>query len=380
MKLLVISPPHQPACPFTELLRLSRVRLVQSGHGHSTVYSPDSPEQRIHQLHATLLLDMQKAWFQRISREKLRTDDDTLNTRLEETVGMLDRHEAWAIQDPLLAYFLPAWLEKVEDAVVILHYSEPLECAITLKKEWRFPVSFGLALWEQYVLEAVRTLQGRDCLLLSSRKLRQQPEATLTSLIARFDGESLGLALDGKPDWSATSDTPPDELESHADFLRDSQKILYRHLETGALGRIVDCKLSPESEDILEGYGHIRSGYDSMRKGRDEALECARKALAVSEKQKADSTAGRSVADESRESPTGLCEVTVHIKGLQPVEFVTEPDSPVLNMLQQAMQAGNRSLDRLLYIDLQDEDVSALYFMASDLTGVDTLPDRPAAA
>ena len=382
MKLLVISPPDQMASPLTEILRQSPVRLVQSGHGHSAVYASDSPEQRIHRFHAKLLSRIQKTWYQYLPSDKLSLDDDEVTREIKEITALLDRHESWVVQDPLLACMLPAWLKHIDDAEVLLHYNEPLDCALALKQKWRFPVNFGLALWEQYVLMSISSLQGKKSLRLSSKSLGRQPNAVLSSLMERLGGDVTSFSLTTGSEESGESMFSRETLARHADFLQDSQRALLQHLEAGELDRIADRELSLQSQDILDTYGRLRAGFDRLRDERDEARDTARKALTNGDQDITGISAG-ATADvhepvEDSGSPDAFCRVTVHIRDQDPVEFLSDVDSPILQMLQQAMQTAGDNPGQLLYLELQDEETCTLYFVASDLLGIETTPKHQA--
>lgn len=69
-----------------------------------------------------------------------------------------------------------------------------------------------------------------------------------------------------------------------------------------------------------------------------------------------------------------LCEVTVHIRGIDPVKFVADAESPLLQLLMHTLQTSGQAADKMIYLDYEDNGASRLYMMKSSLLGIETAP------
>ena len=68
----------------------------------------------------------------------------------------LDTHMVWVIKDPRMCLLLPLWLDLLTDPIIILMSRAPIEIALSLNKRNNFNLNFGIALWEYYILEALK--------------------------------------------------------------------------------------------------------------------------------------------------------------------------------------------------------------------------------
>jgi hypothetical protein len=102
--------------------------------------------------------------------------------RAREIVEDLDRHGSWVVKDPRLCLLFPFWREILERPLCILIYREPLPVARSLAARDGFPISYGIALWERYTLEALTSTRGLPRVLVSHRELMADPVATLRRL------------------------------------------------------------------------------------------------------------------------------------------------------------------------------------------------------
>ncbi len=371
MNSLVLSSPDFFDRTFADLFDQLPVRVVIPNSGIQAESVPGSPQHRIYTLHQTILANQQKAWFQPLSSKHKVSDFGEYEDELD---SILDTMGAdWLVQDALLNHFLPLWLSRADNPVLFLYFSEPLECAYTLQQKWRFPMSFGLALWESYMLSAVNSLIGLPCISVSSSELRQSPQKVMNSVFKQIRNinqeDGIPVTGDGS-NWPTLSTKPPVDLSSYSEFLQDSQKEIFTHLENGEIKRLEGRAPDPQSADILDYYGQLRAGFEMLKKKQNHC------------KGRADlnySAANPSVTEpvETGSTPVAaysLCDVTVHIRGMKPVEFIVEADSPVLQMLWHSLQLTSQMPDEMVYLDYEDKATSALYFMRSSLLGIETTP------
>jgi hypothetical protein len=102
--------------------------------------------------------------------------------RAREIVRDFDRHGSWVVKDPRLCLLFPFWREILDQPFCALIYREPLPVARSLAARDGFPISYGIALWEKYTLEALASTRGLPRALISHRELMADPEATLRRL------------------------------------------------------------------------------------------------------------------------------------------------------------------------------------------------------
>jgi hypothetical protein len=123
---------------------------------------------------------------------------DRLRTRAREVVRELDEHGPWVVKDPRLCLLFPFWREILAHPFCVLLYREPLPVARSLAARDGFPLSFGIALWEKYTLEALAATQGLPRVLISHQELLADPAAILARLhgdLLRFSPELAHLRV-----------------------------------------------------------------------------------------------------------------------------------------------------------------------------------------
>jgi hypothetical protein len=323
-------------------------------------YPSNTIESQITALHQKILQDQQRSWYQNICIP----DDSFKNHEYQETIKpLLERLEQkdWLLHDPLLVHCLPMWLPKIESPSIIFYYSAPMECAHALQQSWRFPLAFGLALWEHYVLTACKNVKNDDCILVSSSKLRQSPKKHLQPILSK-----LGIAQ--AKDWSVFSTTESPKLSEHAGALQQNQQQIFEVLESGDLSSLYDRSLSDESLDILNYYGQLRSGFETVKAERD----ALRSKLSVGQNKIKPTAIEPTTAESFDHTEDSLCKVRVYVEGMDMLEFYADPSSPVLDMLQSHLV--NIEQDELIYLNYGDNENDTLYFMSSDLLAMETEP------
>jgi len=335
---------------------------------------PELPQHRIYSLHQKILADLQKTWFQPLPSKHQVQRFGEYEDELDSILDTID--SSWLVQDTLLNHFLPLWLSRVDNPVLFLYFSEPLECAHALQQKWRFPISFGLALWESYMLAAANNLIGQQCIPVSRSKLRRSPKKVMKAALKKAGeiNQANGIRVTENDEcWSALSTGLEVDLSLYSGFLQKSQKDIFKHLENGEIEKLEGRALAPQSTDILDYYGQLRAGFELLRTKQNQFEE-------RTDQEDSEQTAEISSTYEPPETGiipdagSMLREVIVHIKGIEPIEFIVEADSPVLQMLRHSLQSSGQAPDEMVYLDYEDKATSALYFMKSSLLGIETTP------
>ena len=311
-------------------------------------------ENTLIQLNQTVRESKSKSWFQPLTMTSEELNNPENKKVVKEITDNLSDKQ-WQLHDPFLLHTLPLWLSEIEDTHILFYYSSPLECATALQRSWRFPISFGLALWEYYVIKATSILQDKDVLLLSRNKLAKSTKGHLSPIL-----KNIGLAQPSK--WSDLA-IPSFSLESEGVY-EDQQK-LFKLLEKGNLTSISKLKLSDSSLNNLEYYGQLRAGFERIKDERDDLLD------QLNKQQKQDSEPEQ-VATLSTDNDPSICKVTVFLDNADPMEFYSDPQSPVLDMLQDHLV--NNETDQLLFLNCGEQGTETVYFMSSSLLGINTSP------
>ena len=174
----------------------------------------------------------------------------------------LTKEQDWILHDPLLVQTLPLWVEKLTEPLCIFYFSSPLHCADQLQKTWRFPIAFGLALWEYFVLTAAKNLPDNG-FLIAELAVQSNPQQYLSPVLKK-------LKITPPSDWSAFSAPDREPLAALTKFSTQTLDTLHQTLLAGDIQALKRHSLSAESHDILEYYGNLRAGLEAVTHERDK--------------------------------------------------------------------------------------------------------------
>lgn len=320
----------------------------------------------IGKLHDWVLQSHQKAWYQMGKWENGIDLTHEQKLKCQEIVDGLPYNCGTAVNDSRLSYLAPIWMEKLKNPVLIFCYSDPMSCAVSLQRKWRFPLNFGLALWEYYVLSAARQLDICDYLLFSIPKLRESPDKYLQTIQSRYyeicgqnHGQANPIVSDSLSELISLVPSAPEGI-SESEFQRE----IFEDLEDGNLDKIRRRQLSKSAEDILFQYGNLRAGYDLLKSenqvGEDPSIQSDEK-----ENLPVESTI------PSEHSNEMIREIVVHIKGMDPQTFYSMVEDPIFDALTNALQNQSKRPGEIVYIECGDSENTGMYFSAADLIGVE---------
>ena len=130
----------------------------------------------------------------------------------------------------------PLWRTLLSSPLFVVVSRNPLEIALSLHVRNKFPVSFSLALWEHYMLSALRSIQGAPAIVISHGRLLADPLKTTHDIFNAL--QALGahsLCMPAPSELEKTVDArlyrqrrTADQLQS---FLNPDQLRLYQGLE-----------------------------------------------------------------------------------------------------------------------------------------------------
>ncbi len=362
---LVISTPE--GVP-NAVLELWDRHLFNTANAGSVAIRPVPQSLQVKDLHEKILRDHQKSWFQLARYGYQLFDDADYTQTAREIAREFTDDSPRVLVDPLLCFFAPLWYRELDDPICIFFYGEPLECAVRLQDRWRFPLHFGLALWEYYVVSALSHLRQQKYLLFSLARFRKSPDAYMTE-IRKCYRELKGFSSQQKYDFESALDrdwSDPVATPDPRRHLTQPQTLLFDALEAGSVDDIPGLALSEQSEDILFHYGNLRAGYDQIRDTRDKLqrkLQSRGQARDSYETHRNDYKLD--VSDQN-------VEVVVHIDGMSPLTFLSEPDSPLIELLETTLQNQSQNPGELVYLECAGSEMSSFYFRAGDLLAVET--------
>ncbi len=354
MNCLLLSTPDRTVAPLLDALSSNFDCIAQPTFNQLEQPANSDAEIEIHRFHRAILQGHQKQWYQPLTDTKKVFEAESNRNQLNSILSTLGQSN-WLVHDPLLAYFLPNWLTAEQQFKIIFSYSSPMHCALSLQNTWRFPIAFGLALWENYVLSAAVNLHQLDHTLISLSKLKTADKSYFRSIARSLSP----LVIDDLSTSLETHDRSDDFV------LPGSFQVICDLLENHELGTLAARPLSSESRDILEFYGQLRAGYQHVQTERDHL----RLQLLNSVQ---DNDTSTELVQPHLTNDAQLVLVKVHIEGMEVVEFYADPSSPVLDMLRSNLV--NSTQDQLLYLSYGEEEHDTLYFMSSSLLALEIKP------
>lgn len=173
----------------------------------------------------------------------------------------------WAIKDPRLSLTLDAWRPLLDDPVVLLVFRNPVEVASSLKARNGFPLEYGLALWEKYVIDALKNSAGMPLLTVDYGDIVATPVEAVDRLQAKLS-EYFPERLVKVPEEDLLEFIDPalhherSRRDGTADgiVLNESQEALYAVLEAnGDWSHEVKLEMSPGSQRLLRAAADLRS-------------------------------------------------------------------------------------------------------------------------
>lgn len=211
-----------------------------------------------------------------------------LDQELRQAIVRLDAGGGpWLVKDPRLCLLLPAWQRLVPRAALVLAVRHPLEIADSLLRSHRgvYPAPYVFALWEAYLVRALRALTGRQVLFVDYHSLLADPVAQAGRLV---DGlAAMGVSGLAVPDAAVVQAVVQPQLHRrHLDAARlarmnGEQQALWQwlHERTGTPGPITvpDIQWQAPDAELAQFQAAFddreQRGVASVRQDRDEHLQ-----------------------------------------------------------------------------------------------------------
>ncbi len=100
---------------------------------------------------------------------------ERFDANVQKIVHDLDNHRPWVVKEPRLCLLFPMWRRHVEKPVCVLVHRSPIQIAHSLERRNGFPLSFGVALWERYVLDSISASADLPRIFVSYEQIMADP-------------------------------------------------------------------------------------------------------------------------------------------------------------------------------------------------------------
>jgi glycosyltransferase involved in cell wall biosynthesis len=194
----------------------------------------------------------------------------------------LDSHRPWLLKEPRLCLLFRMWQRHTDSPVCVIVHRPPLQVAHSLRQRNGFPLLFGIALWERYMLDALQSTAEHPRIFVSFEKIMSDPLGQVENLLGRLDGAGVhGLTRPPGRDVESFVSTDlfhhRQSNEEQRGLLNTPQRKLADALSNGDTSRLDDeFGLSAQAkatlrrfEEICRPPGPDESGHDRHQRRAD---------------------------------------------------------------------------------------------------------------
>lgn len=206
---------------------------------------------------------------------------------IEQLLEGLNFCNPWLLKDPRLVFTWPAWASALKSAAKLYVYRSPLAVAASLRERHKFPLEYGLDLWEIYNRQVVKIMRAEGGALIHYEAFSHEPKSAWEELQKRLG--AIGISVD-LTDVVADYDEQLDhsqavELDEGRLTLeqRRLHKILLQACESGQLPNQLPPAQSSNLAQRVQEFGQaftglaemaeLRSANETLASERDQARE-----------------------------------------------------------------------------------------------------------
>lgn len=219
----------------------------------------------VFRLNKNFILDSGHDWYKvsqwdlnEISMEKRQDFED----KTKKIILAMDAHRPWMIKDPRFCLLFSLWLPLLEFPICVHVYRNPIQVAQSLRTRNGFPVQFGVALWEKYVLESLKATKNCPNILIHHSNLINYPLQTVTQLHQQLsDLGCQGLRIPNEKEVLAFVSSQlyreRDLASIGSGFINTQQSNLVDAFESGEIFKFAEkanLELSLGSQETLNFY------------------------------------------------------------------------------------------------------------------------------
>jgi GT2 family glycosyltransferase/glycosyltransferase involved in cell wall biosynthesis len=194
-------------------------------------------------------------WWKVANFDPQRVSHTVTRARLPELQAVVARmdeaaeqHRSWVVKEPRLCLLYPILQRALVRPQIILALRHPLEVAKSLRSRNGFSMEGGLALWEAYMVHAIRSCANAEPVLVNYDDLISQPKLSLEKLAKELAARGVE-GLDSDRGASTIMGNLRREIDDHEhDYLMtEAQVELWEVLNSGKL---------PAAKVSLSARGH----------------------------------------------------------------------------------------------------------------------------
>ena len=185
---------------------------------------------------------------------------DSLHKKIQSIVLGLDAHRPWFLKDPRMCLVLPEWMPSLEIPVSLFVYRNPIQVAKSMEKRNNIPLFVGIALWEFYIVSALKAAKGTDLIFTHYEDVMRDPVSEVTKIYGKLQEIGVkGLRLPSEKE--ITSYVTPDLFHnrdgsnSYPDYLNRNQleliDIFEKKIDSADFSKL---EISKSSIEILNNY------------------------------------------------------------------------------------------------------------------------------
>ena len=104
----------------------------------------------------------------------------------------LDTHRPWVVKEPRFCLLFPMWRRHVETPVCVLVHRPPIQVAHSLQQRSGFPLAFGVALWERYLIDGLTASSGLPRIIVSYQRIIDDPVDETNRLFQKLTDIGVG--------------------------------------------------------------------------------------------------------------------------------------------------------------------------------------------
>ena len=173
-------------------------------------------------------------------------------------------------KDPRVCLTFDFWRKKFGDIVPVLMLRDPVEIAFSLYKRNQIPLPIGIALWEFYILSAVRSCRDCQPIVCFHRDVVYSPVTEIKRVVEAINDRcGCGLVM---PEHQVIEQFVDSGLHREAakedavrQYLVPDQLAVWSMLQDGELDAVAARDLSPASTVALEGYKALGMQFSRVR-------------------------------------------------------------------------------------------------------------------
>ncbi len=219
-----------------------------------------------------ILRDCGGEWY---SPPEVGAEQGDFSPAVANILSKLPADKSWLLKDPRMALAWNAWQAALQSPVLVYVYRDPREVAVSLTRRNRFPLQFGLALWEYYNRAVLDILaRDNDFVAVDFAEVKARPTEQIDRLLDQLVGFGVSLdpqqATDSGYEPSLNRSARADSLIDSADKLMTSgqrklEKALLALCAENALGSVPepDPSLSVRLRDMASAVAPLADAYET---------------------------------------------------------------------------------------------------------------------